>query len=81
MSRPTYFVQECPTCGRPVRVRVEHLGRAVVCEHCQGKFQALDPVNHHHNAREHADELLRRADDLLESIARREARLRTPNPK
>jgi len=41
----------------------------------------LDPANPNRNADEHGSELLRRADALLESIARREARLRTPNPK
>ena len=45
MSNPTYFIQECPTCGRRLQIRVEHLGRRVVCQHCQGHLIAADPVN------------------------------------
>ncbi len=32
MSNPTYFVQECPTCGRRLQIRVEYLGKRVVCQ-------------------------------------------------
>jgi hypothetical protein len=38
----TYFQQECPVCGRTLRIRVEHLGRGVVCRHCRCRFTALD---------------------------------------
>ena len=34
MAKSTYFVQECPTCGRALHVRVEYIGRALVCQHC-----------------------------------------------
>ena len=43
MPNATYFVQECPTCGRRLQIRVEYLGKRVVCQHCQGKFVAMDP--------------------------------------
>lgn len=43
MSRATYFLQDCPTCGRQLHVRVEYLGRLLVCDHCRGRFQATDP--------------------------------------
>lgn len=43
MPNVTYFVQDCPTCGRKLNVRVEYLGRKVVCQHCQGAFVAWDP--------------------------------------
>ena len=43
MASPLYFVQECPTCGRNLQVRVVYLGKNVVCQHCQGKFLACDP--------------------------------------
>ena len=43
MSSATYFVQECPTCGRRLQVRVEYLGKSLVCVHCRGAFQAADP--------------------------------------
>ena len=43
MSRSTYFVQECPTCGRNLQVRVQYLGKQVVCQHCSARFEACDP--------------------------------------
>lgn len=39
-SGTTYFVQECPTCGRNLQVRVEYLGKRVACQHCSGRFNA-----------------------------------------
>jgi len=29
-----YFNQDCPCCGRGMRVRVELLGREIICSHC-----------------------------------------------
>ena len=43
MSIPTYFVQACPTCGRHLQVRLELLGREVLCKHCHAQFHAKDP--------------------------------------
>ena len=43
MPRSTYFVQECPTCGRNLQVRVEYLGKQVVCQHCGARFEACEP--------------------------------------
>jgi hypothetical protein len=65
MSNPTYFVQECPTCGRRLQIRVEYLGRNVVCRHCQGCLTAADPANMRCDCAETANALLRRADELL----------------
>ena len=74
MSRSTYFVQECPTCGRSLQVCVEYLGRQVVCQHCHGRFDASDPANaappSHSGAKQSGAsqsgiDLLRRADELL----------------
>ena len=45
MSNPTYYVQECPTCGRNLQVRVQYLGKQVVCQHCHAQFEAYDPAN------------------------------------
>lgn len=45
MARATFFVQNCPVCGRRVQVRVEHLGKSVTCQHCSGQFSAADPDN------------------------------------
>lgn len=70
MSRSTYFVQECPTCGRSLQVCVEYLGRQVVCQHCHGRFEASDPtnaapLNSQSGASQSGIDLLRRADELL----------------
>jgi hypothetical protein len=42
MPNTTYFGQDCPTCGRKLNIRVEYLGRKVVCQHCRAAFQAWD---------------------------------------
>lgn len=64
MSRSTYFVQECPTCGRGLQICVEYLGRQVVCQHCHGRFEASESQPF---PRGQAADLMRRADELLES--------------
>ena len=42
MPNVTYFVQDCPTCGRKLNIRVEYLGKNVVCQHCRAPFMAWD---------------------------------------
>jgi hypothetical protein len=74
MSNPLYFVQECPTCGRSLHVRVAYLGRRVVCQHCNGQFEACDPASGAAPPHDSGMELLKRADELLESVSRRVAR-------
>ena len=69
MSNPTFFIQECPTCGRRLQIRVEHLGRRVVCQHCQAHLIAADPANARYNNANLGANLLRRADELLESAS------------
>jgi hypothetical protein len=71
MSNATYFVQECPTCGRRLQIRVEYLGRNVVCRHCQGQLIAADPANLRCDCVDSTNALLRRADELLESVSHR----------
>ena len=44
MMMRNFFYQECPVCGRHLRIRVEHLGRELACTHCQGLFVARDPA-------------------------------------
>ncbi len=70
MSWSTYFVQECPTCGRSLQVRVEYLGREVVCQHCHGRFEACDPASPSSRAAKPAVDLLQRADQLIELTQR-----------
>ncbi len=62
MTHSTYFVQECPTCGRALQIRVEYLGRILNCQHCRGKLEATDP-----DATEPVSSmsLLQRAENLL----------------
>lgn len=67
MSRSTYFVQECPTCGRGLHVRVEYLGKLVVCQHCHGRFEACDPSSNNYPPSHSGIDLLRRAEELIES--------------
>ncbi|MEN6407996.1 MAG: hypothetical protein ABFC77_16195 [Thermoguttaceae bacterium] len=71
MSNPTFFVQECPVCGRRLLIRVEYLGRRVGCPHCQGSLTAADPDTMRCDCAAPANALLRRADELLETVAHR----------
>ncbi|MHB1037570.1 MAG: hypothetical protein ACYC35_07545 [Pirellulales bacterium] len=66
MSRSTYFVQECPTCGRNLEIRVAYLGKRVVCQHCHGPFEACDPSSAQYPPSDSGLALLRRAEELLE---------------
>ena len=72
-----YFVQECPTCGRNLQVRVEYMGKRVVCQHCKAKFEACDPTSASYPPMESSLSLLARADQLIESAAR--STLSTPS--
>ena len=77
----TNFIQGCPTCGRRLQIRVEYLGKKVVCQHCQGQFVAADPANMRVDAPEYGNALLRRAEELLESVEQRKAQPRAPYPR
>jgi len=82
MSNSTYFVQECPTCGRRLQVRVEYLGKQLVCQHCQGRFTAADPSGTPVEAGPSANALLRRADELLDTLhALPTCQFRSPFPR
>lgn len=67
MPRNTYFVQECPTCGRNLQVRVEYLGKQVICQHCGARFQACEPGSSAYPPSGSGLSLLQRADQLLET--------------
>ena len=67
MSRTTYFIQECPTCGRNLQVRVEYLGKQIVCQHCGDQFEGCDPSSAAYPPSQSGIDLLRRADELLET--------------
>jgi DNA-directed RNA polymerase subunit RPC12/RpoP len=65
MPRNTYFVQECPTCGRNLQVRVEYLGKQVVCQHCSARFEACEPGSAAYPPSNSSLSLLERAEHLL----------------
>ena len=81
MSNSTYFTQECPTCGRQLQIRVEYLGKKVRCQHCHGQFVATDPSSARFDAAASESTLLRRADELLESVAQRKSQMRSRYPR
>lgn len=68
MSSSIYFIQECPTCGRTLQVRVKFLGKLVRCRHCHGDFEACDPSSAAYPPASSGIELLRRAERLLDSV-------------
>ncbi len=67
MSRATFFIRECPTCGRRLQIRVEYLGRMVRCKHCEAHFVAHDPSTSV-APEDPPISLLERANQLLESF-------------
>jgi RNase P subunit RPR2 len=79
MSNSTFFVQECPTCGRRLRIRVEYLGKRVVCQHCRGQLVACDPASNRYGSRQSA--VIQKADDLLKRAAQNTAQSRLSHPR
>jgi hypothetical protein len=45
MIQFTHYLQECPVCGRPLRIRPEYSGQPVICLHCRGQFVASEPAD------------------------------------
>ena len=78
MSNATYFDQECPTCGRRLHIRVEYLGKRVVCQHCRGKFLARDPASNRYGPSDSA--IMRRAAELLQDACREASEDDAPSP-
>lgn len=63
----TYCNQECSTCGRRLRIRVEYLGHELVCPHCQRHFRArAEAADALHPYR--SSSVLERANRLLASL-------------
>jgi hypothetical protein len=81
MSNGTFFVQECPTCGRRLNIRVDYLGRKVVCQHCRGQFVACDPAGRRPSEITPAEALLQRAEELLRHGCESESRSRLLRPR
>lgn len=70
---PTFFAQECPTCGRTLHVRFNHANRRVVCKHCQGAFVATAEEQRSNTHRDWRTAIVRRADELLAAAVARQA--------
>ena len=81
MSSSTYFIQDCPICGRRLQIRVEYLGRKVTCQHCQGTLEATDPAGTRFHPAEEENALLRRAAKLLRSADERKLQARSSFPR
>jgi hypothetical protein len=65
MSHTTFFVQECPTCGRRLQIRVVYLGKRLYCQHCGGPFLAADSAASPLRSEPASARLLERAEELL----------------
>ena len=66
MTQTTFFVKECPTCGRKLQVRLEYLGREMMCNHCGGDFIA-DESTSPKPSPESNEAIIARVDELLDS--------------
>lgn len=64
MPSQPFFVQDCPTCGRRVRVNVAYLGKSIQCRNCRAVFVATDPSQDSSSC-DSSSALLRRVDELL----------------
>ena len=67
MPRSTYFIQECPTCGRNLQIRVVYLGKQVICQHCSAQFEACDPASQAYPPSQSSLSMLKRAEELLQT--------------
>ena len=65
MPRSTYYVQECPTCGRNLQVRVEYLGRLIVCQHCEARFEARHSDGENADSAISSSSLMKRVDAMI----------------
>ncbi len=65
MSIPTYYDQDCPVCGRSLRIRGEYQGKEVKCRHCHGQFEAIDPASGLPLPEDSGVALMRRAEELI----------------
>ncbi len=67
MQAATFFERHCPTCGRPLQVRISLLGKSVRCPHCRAEFiaTASDPESSDSAVLERAELLLGGSDPLF----------------
>ncbi len=79
MSHTTFFVQECPTCGRRLQIRVAYLGKRLYCQHCGGPFYAADPSMKGPRGDQARVHLLERAEQLLAVAERQQSHTSCPS--
>jgi len=60
-----YFFQDCPTCGRHVRIKAEYLGKRMSCLHCEGEFTATDRESRFDAVETRATSVLQAMESLL----------------
>lgn len=62
----SYHTLDCPICGRPVEVQVEHISRKLACGHCSGQFVVSNANDGGLTATAHGGiDLLERVEQLL----------------
>lgn len=66
---PVCYHQNCPVCGRNLRIRVRLLGRRVYCQHCGGGFIASDCCGGDSNPRRPERPQSAIVDELIERAA------------
>jgi hypothetical protein len=49
MPLVSVFYQQCPVCGRSLRIPVQYFGHSVACQHCRGEFVADSQAGHSQN--------------------------------
>jgi DNA-directed RNA polymerase subunit RPC12/RpoP len=70
MENVSYYDQDCPTCGRALRIRKTYLGRRVQCRHCNAEFEACEPGSAEYPPSDSGIALLQRADELIAAADR-----------
>jgi len=82
MSRNVFFVRDCPTCGRRLHIRVEYLGKKMVCPHCGARLDAVDLAAGDLPVGDVSRSLMQRVDELLEDMSEAAAGYaRLPHPR
>jgi hypothetical protein len=75
-SHATFYVQQCPTCGRRLRICVEYLGKSIQCRQCRAVFTACDPAStltcdeDHQNLLQRVEQLLAMPEPVEQSVLR-----------
>lgn len=66
MVKSTHFLQNCPTCGRQLEIRIAYIGRKVACAHCRGEFVAEEALVTDESPSAGSSTILQRAQELID---------------